>query len=131
MNQASIKREYGVDVDDLVDQLLASVRQNGWTLSKMQYESSKLEATRKIKKPSPVNAPKSEEIAFRLIAEWKDLGDGVELTVSVDSNAAFAEVGDCREQCTNVLNGIPEERTYQNLYAGDPGAIFEEFDNNN
>jgi hypothetical protein len=131
MSQALIKREYYVDVDDLVDQLLDSVRQNGWTLSKMQYESSKLEATRRARKPSPNGDKKNEQLVFHLVAEWKDLGDAVELLVTVDSATPVAEVSDCREECAKVCDKLPEARSYQNLYSGDPGAIFEEFENNN
>jgi hypothetical protein len=91
----------------------------------MQYELAKLTANYK-EQPS-------ELIARELIltATWNDLGDAIELDLTVqDPTEAWLEK-DCIEKCTALLKAIKQEKTYQNLYAAPHGLVFDDFESNN
>jgi hypothetical protein len=123
-----MKREFYVDVDDLVDDLLTSVRQNGWTLSKMQYEICQLTATCKESRESD---GQRVTVTFSLTAHWQDFGDSIELDVLVEEgNFEFTEQ-ECKTKCSAVLGSLKQEKTYQSLYAPQHGLVFDDFESNN
>jgi hypothetical protein len=128
MNQCSMKREFYVEIDDLVDELLTSVRQNGWTLSKMQYEICQLTATCTEKREAD---GKKVDVTFSLTAHWQEYDDSIELDVLVEEKNFDFTDQECKTKCSAVLASLKQEKTYQSLYAPQHGLVFDEFESNN
>jgi hypothetical protein len=130
MNQCSMKREFFIEIDDLVDELLSSVRQNGWTISKMQYEICQLTATCIEKRETD---GKKVDVTFSLTAHWQDYGDSIELDALVEEGNFDFTDQECKVKCSAVLASIKvkQEKTYQSLYAPQHGLVFDEFESNN
>ena len=128
MNQCSMKREFYVDVDDLVDDLLRAVRENGWTLEKMQYEICQLIAHCKEKREFD---GKKVDVSFKLTAHWQDFEDSIELDVLVEENEFEFSEQECKTKCSAVLAAMKQEKTYQSLYAPQHGLVLDEFESNN
>ena len=128
MNQCSMKREFYVGVDEIVDDLLTSVRQNGWTLSKMQYEICQLKATCNEKREAD---GKKVDVTFALTAHWQDYGDSIELDVVVEEGKYDFTDQECKTKCSAVLASLKQEKTYESLYAPQHGLVFDDFESNN
>jgi hypothetical protein len=114
MNQCSMKREFYMDIDDIVDELITALKANGWTLSKMNYELGKLAATRKEKKE---HKGESVDLTFDLTAVWRDFEEVIELEILVQEADQPWTEKDCITKCSNVIGAIKEEKSYQSLYA--------------
>lgn len=77
MNAESLTKEFHTDVDDLIDKLLTSLKEHGWTLTKMQYQLSTLSA---VKTEQENN---QGQLQFELTAKWDEYSDAVSLSVAV------------------------------------------------
>ncbi|HEY9685105.1 MAG TPA: hypothetical protein V6C86_26250 [Oculatellaceae cyanobacterium] len=130
MNHCSMKREFYMDIDDIVDELLTALKAGGWTLSKMNYELCKLTATSKERKE---HKGESFELTFGLIAIWRDMEDLIELEIVVEEAEQSWTEKECITKCSAVIGAIKEEKTYQSLYAQGGGMDFdnEDFESNN
>ena len=128
MNQCSMKREFFVQIDEIVDELLTAVRQAGWTLTKMQYEVCTLTATWKEKREFE---GKKVDVTFHLTAHWQDFGDSLELDVLVEEKDFDFTDQECKTKCSAVLALMRQEKTYQSLYAPSHGLVFDDFESNN
>jgi hypothetical protein len=117
-----------MDVDDIVDELLKGMRENGCTLTKMQYEMCKLTGACKEKRE---HEGTNIELTFALTATWQDLGDAIELELLVEEALHDWSEKDCIAKCSAVLASIKQEKTYQSLYAAQHGMDFDDFESNN
>lgn len=128
MKESSMKREFFMDADDLVDEILSALKTNGWTLSKMQYEMSRLIATCKEQREFE---GKKADLNFTLTASWNDLGDALELEVHVTEPDHDWTEKDCMTKVSAVLGALKQEKTYDSLYAPQHGLVFDDFESNN
>ena len=128
MSQKALKKEFHLDIDDLVDELLSALRNNNWQLNKMQYELASLHAQQKQKLK---HGEKNVDVRFDLIAKWKDCGDGVELEILVEEPEHDWTGKDCAAHCTAIMEAMPDEKSYDTLYAQQPDFIYEDFESNN
>lgn len=71
----AITRNFLVDADELVDELLSAIKQFDWTHLKMEYQLSKLHATKK-----------EDDQVHELGAEWKEFDEEVQLRISVNGS---------------------------------------------
>jgi hypothetical protein len=128
MSQKVLKKEFPMDLDDLVDVLLTALRTNGWNLSKMQYEVAALQAQQKLRLK---NGEKAVAVSLELTAKWKDCGDGIELEIIVQDPVHEWTDKECAEQCLAIMAALPDEKSYDTLYSKQPDFIYDEFESNN
>ncbi len=128
MSEKVIRKEFPLDIDDLVDHVLSALRSNGWNLAKMQYEMACLTANQKQKIK---HDEASIAVTFELIAKWKDLGDGIELELTVQEPEHDWTNAECAERCSAIMDAMPEDKTYDTLYSRQPDFIMDEFESNN
>jgi hypothetical protein len=92
---AAVTRNFLVDTDDLVDELLSTINRCDWKNLKMQYQLSKLQAS----KPAT-----GEEKTYDLLAEWNELDEEVQLRIAV---AGTEESLTSRQQaCLEVMDAL-------------------------
>jgi hypothetical protein len=128
MSQKVLKKEFPMDIDDLVDVLLSALRENGWNLSKMQYELASLQAQQKQRLK---NGEKAVAVSFELTAQWKDCGDAIELEIIVQDPVHEWTDKECAERCLAIMAALPDEKSYDTLYSKQPDFIYDEFESNN
>src|ERR1700722_11786989 len=80
---ASITRNFLVEDDDLVDELLSAINRQGWGALKMEYQFSKLCA---MKKSSLNNGSGSHLLT--LAAEWTEFDEEMQLRISIAGDAS-------------------------------------------
>ena len=124
-----MKKEFHMEIDDLVDNLLGAVNGNGWTLGKMQYELGTLSAGKIEKKQDADN--KSVTVKFVLTATWQDFTDALELEVLVKDEDNDWTDGYCAEKCATIIDAIEDKKSYENLYSENTDFVFDEFESNN
>ncbi|HEY9677787.1 MAG TPA: hypothetical protein V6C76_07245 [Drouetiella sp.] len=92
---AALTRNFLVDTDDLVDELLSAIKTCAWKDLKMQYQLGKLQASKV--------AAESEE-KYDLLAEWAELEEEVQLRVAI---AGAEENFPARQQeCMDLMNAM-------------------------
>jgi hypothetical protein len=92
---ASVTRNFLVDTDDLVDELLSAVNSCDWKNLKMQYQLSRLEASK----------PASETIGkLDLHAEWNELDEEVQLRIAITGTEL--SLPSRQQECLEVMNAL-------------------------
>lgn len=128
MSEKSMKKEFHMDIDDLVDALLQNINANGWNLGKMQYELGSLTATQTEK---VLNEGNAVSVRFELSAVWQDFGDALELEVVVkDADNDWTD-GSCAQKCATMIDAIEDKKSYDSLYSDNTDFVFDDFESNN
>jgi hypothetical protein len=94
---AAVTRNFLVDTDDLVDELLSAINSCDWKNLKMQYQLSRLEASKPA--PEPENTGK-----FDLHAEWNELDEEVQLRIAITGTEA--SLPSRQQECLEVMNAL-------------------------
>ncbi len=92
---AAVTRNFLVDTDDLVDELLSAINRCHWKNLKMQYQLSKLQAS----KPAD-----GEMKAYDLHAEWNELDEEVQLRIAVAGTEE--SLASRQQECLEVMNAL-------------------------
>lgn len=71
---ASVTRNFLVDTDDLIDELLSVIKAQDWRDLKMQYQIGKLQATK---------TAQERGHTFELMVEWNEFDEEVQLRIAV------------------------------------------------
>jgi hypothetical protein len=104
---ASITRNFLVEDDDLVDELLAAINQQGWSGLKMEYQFAKLSALRR---SAPNNGSGSQMLT--LAAEWTELDEEMQLRISI-SGETSQEI--LQRQCLAVMEALFAVEIYRRV----------------
>jgi hypothetical protein len=128
MSEKSMKKEFHMEIDDLVDALLQNLNSHGWNLGKMQYELGTLTAGRSEK---VLDDGKAVPVKFELVATWQDFGDALELEVVVKDPEHDWTDGCCAQKCATIIDSIEDRKSYENLYSENTDFVFDDFESNN
>lgn len=89
----AITRNFLVDADELVDELLSAIKQFNWTDLKMEYQLGRLHTARK-----------DTEHGYELNAEWKEFDEEVQLRISVNGSPETLEQR--QQMCNEIMNAL-------------------------
>lgn len=71
---ASLTRNFLIDTDDLIDELLSVIKSQDWRDLKMQYQLGKLQA---------IKTASEQAINYALLVEWNEFDEEVQLRIAV------------------------------------------------
>lgn len=92
---AAVTRNFLVDTDDLVDELLSAIKAHDWRNLKMQYQLGKLQASKTVQE---------ENRELELQVEWNEFDEEVQLRIAV---AGAEESLPLRQQeCVDLMNAM-------------------------
>ena len=92
---ASVTRNFLVDTDDLIDELLSAIKSQDWRDLKMQYQVGKLQASK---------TAQEEGHTYELFVEWNEFDEEVQLRIAV---AGTDESLSLRQQeCSDLMNAM-------------------------
>jgi len=92
---ATVTRNFLVDTDDLVDELLSAIKAHDWRHLKMQYQLGKLQASK---------VTQEENQDLQLHVEWNEFDEEVQLRIAV---AGTDESLSLRQQeCIDLMNAM-------------------------
>lgn len=128
MNEVTLKKEFAVDADDLVDELITVAKETGWRLAKMQYEVSTFTASHAELRIHNGNELK---VNYTLTAKWKDLGDVLELELSVVEPDYDWTKSTCKEKCQEIMDSLSAESLQERPFADPKNFMFDEFESKN
>ncbi|CAN5202763.1 hypothetical protein BH10CYA1_BH10CYA1_49250 [soil metagenome] len=93
---AAVTRNFLVDTDDLIDELLSAIKAHDWRSLKMQYQVGKLHATKE--------AQENGQQDYDLLVEWNEFDEEVQLRIAV---AGTDDTLTSRQQeCSDLMNAM-------------------------
>jgi len=104
---ASITRNFLVEDDDLVDELLAAINQKGWSGLTMEYQFAKLSAIKKSPLPNG-----SGNHPLILAAEWNEMFEEMQLRICISGQASQELL---QQQCLEVMEALFAKELYRRV----------------
>lgn len=90
---AQVTRNFLVDADDLVDELLGAIKAQDWKNLKMQYQVGTLHADKQ-----------HEDDGFTLQAEWTEFEEEVQLKITVGGSEDTLPAR--QQECLDLINAL-------------------------
>ncbi len=93
---ASVTRNFLVETDDLIDELLSAIKAHDWKDLKMQYQVGKLQATKTVEHdPSQ---------SYDLVVEWNEFDEEVQLRIAVAGTEQSLPLR--QQECSDLMNAM-------------------------
>lgn len=92
---AALTRNFLVDTDDLVDELLSGLKACDWKDLKMQYQVGHLQANK---------VDESDGEIYELQADWSELDEEVQLRIAVSGTDTSLPAR--QQECMDVMNSL-------------------------
>ncbi len=92
---AAVTRNFLVDTDDLIDELLSAIKAHDWKNLKMQYQVGKLQASKEAQKQGQT---------YDLVVEWNEFDEEVQLRITVagtDDSLPWRQ-----QECSDLINAM-------------------------
>lgn len=100
-NSATLTRNFLVEDDDLVDELLSAMKDRGWSNLKMEYQLGKLAASKQ-----------SGRETIWLTVEWKEFDEEMQLRMAVIGELADA---DLQKECLGLMDSLFAQEVYRRV----------------
>lgn len=92
---ASVTRNFLVDADDLIDELLSVLKAHGWTDLKMQYQLGKLQATKTLQKSNQ---------NFEMQVDWNEFDEEVQMRIAI--YGGDESLPERQQECSDLINAM-------------------------
>ena len=109
--QSSITRNFLIEADDLVDEILSALKKYRWSDVKMKYELGTLSASVVEKK----GEHKTADSTYVLSCKWEEQEEEVELTLSVETQSTESAPEQCQKYCQELMDSLFADSAFRRV----------------
>lgn len=112
VTHSSLTRNFLIEADDLVDEILSALKKFQWTNLKMNYELSTLCATRTVE---GIERLAASAVTYVLTAKWTEQEEEVELTIAVENHDGRSTAASCQQYCREMMDSLFAESAFRRV----------------